>query len=388
MRLLFEKIADYILCLYIITMMMFSNLDNFNIIFKMITLCMIAIMFLIFIRKGIHFNYYINCFLLFLCYMTIHMIVSSHLEDELTRLLTLLQIWIVSFFITNFITNREKVYRLLNSMIIGYIGCILFLIIKNGIKYTFSYRFRLGEETIGANGIGFYSAIIAIIAFSYIVYCSKHKNLYIITFIISIVFGCLSGSKKFIIILIIGIVCILANYKKFSFKTILLISIFLLFLYFAITNLDIFQIMKIRLESYISSVLGFQTKNFSDSIRSNMIEIGLQLFIENPIFGYGFNKSINVLGTYLHNNYIELLVSSGVVGTTLYYSIYVYLIRRMYKLRGTHLGIIQFSFIVSIVVSEYGMVTYYDKFQHLLFAIMSSYITIASSGKGVLNENH
>ncbi len=61
----------------------------------------------------------------------------------------------------------------------------------------------------------------------------------------------------------------------------------------------------------------------SANTRQLMSEEGLDLWQRSPIIGYGINqfRLVSSFTTYSHNNYVELLVSFGVIGFVLYYSI-------------------------------------------------------------------
>ena len=74
---------------------------------------------------------------------------------------------------------------------------------------------------------------------------------------------------------------------------------------------------------------------------------------------------------YAHNNYIELLVDVGIVGIVIYYYIYLYIIFIFIKNRKNDsvFQIIMFGILISFIVNEYGMVTYYGKFQQLMLAL-------------------
>ena len=64
--------------------------------------------------------------------------------------------------------------------------------------------------------------------------------------------------------------------------------------------------------------------------RERMIALGWSLFRDNPLLGYGVNnfRALSPWNTYAHNNYVELLVDVGVIGTALFYFWAVVLLRR------------------------------------------------------------
>ena len=127
-----------------------------------------------------------------------------------------------------------------------------------------------------------------------------------------------------------------------------------------------------RIESFLNSLNGGETDG-STSFRIHMIEWGIEWFHNRPYFGHGLMNYKALLGTmgtwagtegtYAHNNYIELLVDVGIVGTVIYYSLYASLLfKGIRKIKERNLTrLILLGLLVAILISEYGLVTYYDK---------------------------
>lgn len=66
----------------------------------------------------------------------------------------------------------------------------------------------------------------------------------------------------------------------------------------------------------------------SDRGRLEMIRVGLKLFINKPILGYGTNTfyySSNHLAGYAHNNFVELLADTGILGFVFYHLVYLFI---------------------------------------------------------------
>ncbi len=71
-----------------------------------------------------------------------------------------------------------------------------------------------------------------------------------------------------------------------------------------------------RLLNMVLELLGGNTDG-STSVRMGMLKCGLSMFSQKPIFGWGLGAFTDLGGfeTYSHNNYVELLVAVGLVGT-------------------------------------------------------------------------
>ena len=81
---------------------------------------------------------------------------------------------------------------------------------------------------------------------------------------------------------------------------------------------------------------------------------------------------------YCHNNQLELLSTLGIIGFIIYYSIYAMILIRSFKNLKKERNIdniLPFIFIITLIVFEYGIVSYY-RFEYIpiicLFFIMSN----------------
>ncbi len=80
---------------------------------------------------------------------------------------------------------------------------------------------------------------------------------------------------------------------------------------------------------FLYSNLMLRVKDISEGgtkdTREIMINYGIQLFKEKPIIGYGLDnfKAYFYTGSYSHNTYIEVLVSTGLLGAIIYFIPYI-----------------------------------------------------------------
>lgn len=112
--------------------------------------------------------------------------------------------------------------------------------------------------------------------------------------------------------------------------------------------------------------------------RLEMIKLGFELFLRNPIWGIGLDNVRKVVTgilseyKYLHNTYIELLATGGIPGFACFYGIYYRIIKRINNIRRTY-GLsddmkIAMVLLTGQLILDIFVVSYYSKIQYILFA--------------------
>jgi O-antigen ligase len=234
---------------------------------------------------------------------------------------------------------------------------------------------RLGESIgLNANDLALKMAISSIIS----VYLGKvnKKNYYFLFAIIFTIITFLTGSRKAFFMIIIGLIFLYTTNLKNKRNIIIIIPIMLIISFSSwkliMTVPQLYDVLGERMEQMLNAFLGQGEVDQSTLDRLNMINTGISLFKERPLIGYGVsNFSVLTIHAYAHNNYVELLVSVGLLGTLLYYSLYVWIIFKMLKLKGKNAGLI-ISLIIGLVVMEYGQVTYYIEIYQIIIAFAFS----------------
>ena len=246
---------------------------------------------------------------------------------------------------------------------------------KNGF---FAYlNARQGEGLVNANSIGMASAIAVCLGIIILETVDpKIKILYRIGIVFSVGIIILSASRKSLLILLIPLVIYILLKEKNPlkvFRNIIIIVAAVYGIFYLMMNVPLlYDLGGNRIESFLNSLNGGETDG-STSFRIHMIEWGIEWFHNRPYFGHGLMNYKALLGTmgtwagtegtYAHNNYIELLVDVGIVGTVIYYSLYASLLfKGIRKIKERNLTrLILLGLLVAILISEYGLVTYYDK---------------------------
>ena len=137
-------------------------------------------------------------------------------------------------------------------------------------------------------------------------------------------------------------------------------------LYYALLNISfLYNTIGFRIEQYMMGIQGYQFLNVSDRTRVNLIKLGWEWFKGRPWIGYGMSTFSTLYvqnggyrALYAHNNYIELLVGTGIVGFTIYYLGYIKCIRGIFKTQDSDIKGFSIALIGSIMIIEYSLVSY------------------------------
>ncbi|MCH5166333.1 MAG: O-antigen ligase family protein [Erysipelotrichales bacterium] len=213
---------------------------------------------------------------------------------------------------------------------------------------------------------------------------NKRKS--IIYLFLILIFSILSGTRKLFLIMLVFVTFYYIFSKKvnpaFLIKTLIFGSIFLTISTVLMFNVPIFyEMFGSRVESLIIQI---QTGEGDSSSweRNLMVKHGKKYFETNKMSGIGTNGFKYAFGLdtkiykYSHNNYIEVAVNFGVKGLLLFYGgIIIILIRLLIYKRGNidELRNLFISIILSLMVSDYYTVTYYQIHFLLIFILASFY---------------
>ena len=294
---------------------------------------------------------------------------------------SLIVVFAVLFLIQLSIYYGYKIDTLLKCYFISTLINIVYIFLTVDVR-------QLGEEQLGTgllegwngNGIGFMAAQGVLIGIYLLNQCKNRagKIIYFVSVVVLALMTMYTGSRTAFIVMVVGMVI----YFWLSHPTKLLKNMFVTALvacvaFYLIMNVEVFyNVLGSRFEGLFAIFGAEGTADSSATVRNKFIENGIEWFCENPFCGYGINnyKVLNVSATgrftYAHNNFIEIAVDLGVVGLILYYSIYVYIIVKLFKTaKKDPLTVFLVSALIASVISHYGNVAYYELYQNLLLLL-------------------
>lgn len=272
------------------------------------------------------------------------------------------------------------------------IKVVFFSSILYGLLIFTRYGFFifLNQRSIGnisANEIGIRAAIGIIFGIMLLGknMCNK-KIIYILGIVINLFYIILSASRKALLLLLIpiGIYFIFKSKKIFKVIFNIIITIFLaIVVYQCIMKIDIlYAFIGNRIETMINGIFKIGNTDGSTEFRLDLIKWGIEWFKDNPVLGHGIDNFRYLLGfkstwtgdlgTYAHNNFIELAVDVGILGFIIYYFLYYKMIFRIIKnfKNRNIMTILSLGIIIALLINEYGLVTYSSKDIQVILAII------------------
>ncbi len=402
------------LYLYIFSLVYLSGMTIGNLISKAIGVLFILffIIFEVIInkRKLVLFNEMI-CIAIWFIFCLLSGILAKDNSLYLDRLATITQLIIFYIFgCTVIIQHKVDIDKILLIIIFATVLIFVQGLLYSGGNPMLMQDTRLYSSQGNPNTIANFGAYTLIFTSFFLL---KNKRIlsriiFLLIFLF-IIHGLLKTESRKGIIAIPVIICLffilnsIENYKKVSKKMLYIIKIVLIVIGLIIAlyaayqifthsvyfkrfqNLLFFvQIQSGKNEQALKTVIDYSTYE-----RRQFIKYGIQMWLDHFWIGTGldnFKATINEYWLvskhfYAHNNYVELLSTTGLLGFLSYYMLYFIIFRRLYllmkekELSREDSFLIQ-SLIVALIILtmiEMVIVSYYLKFIWLILMLMSSY---------------
>jgi len=394
-----DKATTFVLIIYIIALTAFENYAPTTWIASYSLYLFLFVAFIWVLLKGrIKLTYYSIIMLIYGALLALSLFWAKDSNYGFTTLYWYMTCVILTFFVANYVDSKEKFYTIINTYIIA--GVVLSLLLYNvygldifNAAANSKYGLRLGGEIGNSNAIGLSLAFSVCFALYFLVDFKNSlikKVLYIASICIIGPVLFLSGSKKALFVLLFGILYIFMTYKTdktiiFSkLKGISISIVFLFLVYWLLNNVSAFWYIGQRVNEMLLTFQG-QGVSTTDLSRINMINTSIEQFGNAPFLGNGIAHSKVVFGTYSHNNYVEILMNTGIIGFLIYYSVYLISIYKAYRLSKNEekLVIIIGFILVTFIIIEMGLVNYYSRYYQILLAAISAVLV---KGRKMIND--
>ncbi|MBE7049638.1 MAG: O-antigen ligase family protein [Ruminococcaceae bacterium] len=342
-------------------------------------------------------NFFLRAVILYGILLLISMLYTiSPIDRAQKSYFSYLTMFMVVFFVVDSIKTEKDVKFFMNVFIVAAVmNCIVTYIRVGSEAFQLlgssETNFRLASEEQNANVVGMYCAYGAIFSFHFILrekLTKKKKLLYIGALLLNFVFGLLTGSRKAMLLLFVGI-SILVYYKtildrnaiKILFRMFFALIAVIALIYFILTS-GYFSVISERLEGLLAGILGNDEVDNSTMRRMYMIKTGWKVFWTYPIIGQGISASYRYFLTYSHSNFIEILMNTGAVGFFIFYKPFYTSLRKLFKQsRKDPLYPIVLFVILWFIVVGFGLVFYYSKFEMAILAVATSWLIIKENEK-------
>lgn len=391
---------NYLMNLSILLLIIsFCALRNWNILMyfsQLLFLFFILIRY--FKKKELRVSDYALFNFSFLVFSMISVAWATSYNQWYSAFISLFQITIICILLSDYLDTDIKINKILNYFLISSIIMVIYLVINTPITdwvdaMQASTDASTSENRIGPsigfqpNALGMICGFTIVIWLYFMTNQKKYKNISIIMILTLMGILLFTKSRKAFITAVFGLIMYWILYKprkKAIFLILIIMTLGLLLTLWLIMNVPfLYNIFGFRLIGIFGLFDSSISQDASVTTRGDMVQIGIDLFKERPINGVGFGNfsyyyfhSYNGWAeTYAHNNYVELLSSTGIVGTVLYYLVPFSMIFSLIKNWKVFININRkltaflFTIITLRLIMDYGMVSYDHEFIQLLTVV-------------------
>jgi len=375
-----EKVTNKVLFVYIISLFTVSDMPGLNTISNGLALLFILMVYIyiVAVKSKLIINSTMIFMLVFIFVCGLSYIVAIDKNLVISDLKTLVQIFILVSALVNYMDSEDKVKIVLKYHIYSATIVSIYVLLKSNI----TQGNRLGGVLGNENAVGMIVGIGLLLALYFIIYEKRYSYFILISFMCPVIL--LTGSRKAILMIPLSIFIILFLNSRKSFekklKFLLVALITLIILYFVIFTIpSVYGTLGVRLESLLNYLKDDGNIDSSIQQRDFMIRSGFDWFLDRPILGYGIANYRVLLRraiyyeAYSHNNFIELLVGTGIMGMISFYLIYFDLLMKLIKHfnKSNVLIYVMWSLNFTIVLLGTAMVHYKSKSFFIILALSS-----------------
>lgn len=324
--------------------------------------------------KKIRLSTYTAWYIVFIFASLITMVYSPEKEIFSGQFYLMMVSLIVTFFYQVFVTN-EKSFCFVAWMYSLSSAAMVIMLIMTGNMIADADN-RLGSDLMGnANAFATVVMIAVMFALWLIVYRKSNmllKAILLISIALDYIALIFSAGRKYVIVPIVFLyILLLLKKNKQGRRNVLLytvvIALLVLGFFYLIYTVPIFyETIGYRMKSFEVGTSSFSERVASDELRAIMQKVALERWWDRPFWGYGFDSfkyyNVGVTGKffYSHCNFTELLYNGGIFYFLIYYWVYYKTFKSVLinKQTKTEYRAFSIAVIISILVLEYGAITY------------------------------
>ena len=341
-------------------------------------------LFIIFRLKCIFFGVFEKSFAMFLAICVLSIFFAIAPDETAYRCSALFFIFFIVMFLHTYLAKIDGLELFIFALCAGGISLAAYNFYYYGpaVYLTTLGSKRIGAEIMNVNTIGNFTSMSTLICFWYVYY--KKKIYYIVPMLMCALVSLGVGSRKSVVFLILG--CCLLYILKGGARQKLMNLIFMLISlagFIALLQTPLFGRTAERFTTFIFLFTGDAPVDHSTALRVAMVEGGLKDFLQSPFMGVGLDNTHYLTRKYigedfyLHNNFVELLASVGLLGTLPFYFLRFYPIVKLIQPALNHdaEAILLESLLIIHVVLDFGQVSYIGT--ETYFYTLAGYLKVA-----------
>lgn len=393
MKLKVLSLGDFLLYFLVISIYCFDGDASLNKILYLVSFAFMAFVAYFAFKRRYVDGAFFKDMAPFLLVCVLSCLWSVNSSVSLGRCSTIAQNFLLFGLLYIYVVHFNKQIELIKAIsLAGFIFALYIVLRYGGISQFISLmkasdvKSRIGGDVAHLSQIGQSLCLSGIATCGLFLFEKKRikKIFYEGVFCIEVLVILASQSRTGLALLLVGSLLLMFLYAKsvnarkwiFSFAiSLVLVMVLLRFLDFtAVTE---------RWDGLFSALKGGNA-DASTNARFWLIREGIRRFIERPFGGYGIAVSgeISVYKTYFHNNYVELLATVGLFGTITFYLPYIkYLCLFIKHKRERIEQKMAFAFLIIQLLLMVSTVTYYVKYQYVIFVLI---IACAKTFNGTL----
>lgn len=388
---------SFLICVFILVATLYSP---FNIIF--FPLVTILVVLFIFSEKKLKINIPIATYFLFIIFLLTSLLWTIDLYNSFTQTLFIGLLFISLIIFRQYIgSDFQKIEKFLFILILA--GSILslrnlfdFILNKDGMRF--------GGIVEQSNGLALLCSSLSVFSLVHLYLFSFNKTKMIVCYLVlvsSVFYIVVSGSRGGLISLLIFCFFIFVSFNKvLNIKFILFLSSLILLFYFNFERLSemvFFQRILLLpqamgMDLYDVSPVSREFNSAANDIRTELADIAIEKFLENPVLGHGINSfSFFSEYNYTHNNFLEIIFSLGIVGAILFYFPLIYIFIRTFVINSKFIKFVKVlrALILYYIISGMSLPNFQSKIQlFVLILILSLYAFIEVKQKSIMLNNY
>ena len=354
-----EKIADYFFVLFIVARQAFRFTPGFTSIWPIVRYVMYGIVLLqIIIKPKIKKNGFLVWTVLFLSIGFFCSVISKYPDNGLDKCTEVFYVLVDAMCVLLYCMPKRKTNLFFWAFLIS--GAVIFCIqmsnfsasaVTSGANRILNRVSLTEAENPNLTALKLYMAFIS---GSYLIYFQKkYSKIALVLSTMSAIGMVLTGSRKTFIISVVVIALLFISGRRRYLKMALLVIGATVAYDAAMNNPIVYNIIGWRL----ASIGGADESSME---RARLLHDAINTGLNNPIFGVGLHNSMfyTAIGKYAHNNFAEIFADLGLIGFSIFYSLYILYGYRVVRFAKEKIRRYWLVFILEFLAIDYGQVSY------------------------------